>query len=49
MSSVTQLYHEWTEQLSTLFDWRRPEHRKVLAWLMVAIYVGKDVCLDRLG
>jgi hypothetical protein len=32
-----------------LTDWKRPEHRKVLAWLMVAIFVGKDVCLDRLG
>jgi hypothetical protein len=49
MSSIRQLYHEWAEQLTTLFGWKRPEHRKVLAWLMVAIYVGKDVCLDRLG
>ena len=49
MSSVNQLYHEWAEQLISLFQWQRPEHRKVLAWLMVAIYVGKDVCLDRLG
>jgi hypothetical protein len=49
MSSIRQLYHEWAEQLTTLFVWKRPEHRKVLAWLMVAIYVGKDVCLDRLG
>lgn len=49
MSSVRQLYHEWGAQLIALFDWQRPEHRKVLAWLMVAIYVGQDVCLDRLG
>ena len=49
MSSVHKLYHEWAAQLSTLFGWKRPEHRKVLAWLMVAVYVGKDVCLDRLG
>ncbi len=49
MSSVRQLYHEWAEQLSRLFDWKRPEHGKVLAWLMVAICVGKDVCLERLG
>lgn len=49
MSSVSKLYHEWAEQLSTLFHWQRPEHRKVLAWLMVAIYVGKEVGLDRLG
>lgn len=49
MSSVRQLYHEWAEQLSSLFDWKRPEHAKVLAWLLVAICVGKDVCLERLG
>lgn len=49
MSSIHQLYHEWAEQLIALFGWQRPEHRKVLAWLMVAIYVGQDVCLDRLG
>jgi hypothetical protein len=49
MSSVSKLYHEWVEQLSRLFDWKRPEHGKVLAWLMVAVYVGKEVCLDRLG
>lgn len=49
MSSVRKLYHEWVEQLSTVCAWKRPEHGKVLAWLMVAIYVGKDVCLDRLG
>lgn len=49
MSSIRQLYHDWSEQLTTLFGWKRPEHRKVLAWLMIAIYVGKDVCLDRLG
>jgi hypothetical protein len=49
MSRIRQLYHEWAEQLTTLFGWKRPKHRKVLAWLMVAIFVGKDVCLDRLG
>lgn len=49
MSSLRKLYHEWSEQLTEVFAWKRPEHRKVLAWLMVAIYVGKDVCLDRLG
>jgi hypothetical protein len=49
MSSEYQLYQQWTEQLKTLFGWKRPEHRKVLAWLMVAILLGKDICLDRLG
>jgi len=49
MSSVSKLYYEWAEQLTTLSGWKRPAHRKVLAWLLVAIYVGKDVCLDRLG
>jgi hypothetical protein len=49
MSSVRRLYHEWSQQLTDLFAWKRPEHRKVLAWLMVGIYVGKEVCLDRLG
>lgn len=49
MSSLEKLYHAWSEQLRGLWDWKRPEHRKVLAWLMVAIYVGKDVCLERLG
>ena len=49
MSSLRKLYHEWAEQLTALFDWEHPQHRKVLAWLMVAIYIGKDVCLDRIG
>lgn len=49
MSSAKKLYHVWSEQLTGLFEWKRPEHRKVLAWLMVAIIIGKDVCLDRLG
>jgi len=49
MSSLRQLYHQWQEQLKAVYDWQRPEHRKVLAWLMVAIFVGKDVCLERLG
>lgn len=49
MSSLQKLYHAWSEQLRGLFEWQRPEHRKVLAWLMVGIYVGKDVCLDRIG
>ena len=49
MSSPEKLYHEWSEQLIGLCQWKRPEHRKVLAWLMVAILIGKDVCLDRLG
>jgi len=49
MSSPEKLYHEWSEQLTGLFRWKRPEHRKVLAWLMVAILIGKEVCLDRLG
>jgi len=39
----------WSHQLTDLYAWQRPEHGKVLAWLMVAIFVGKDVCLDRLG
>lgn len=49
MSSEHQLYQMWNTQLSDLYTWKRPEHRKVLAWLMVAVFVGKDVCLDRLG
>jgi len=49
MSSAMKLYHGWEEALIGLFNWKRPEHRKALAWLMVAIYLGKDVCLDRLG
>lgn len=49
MSSSKKLYHEWDKQLTQLFQWKRPEHHKVLAWLMVAILLGKDVCLDRLG
>jgi len=40
MSSVSKLYYEWAEQLTTLSGWKRPAHRKVLAWLLVAIYVG---------
>lgn len=49
MSNANQLYHKWVEQLTPLFAWKRPEHGKVLAWLLVAIYLGKDVCLERLG
>lgn len=49
MSSLHKLYHQISEQVSTLTNWKRPEHHKVLAWLMLAIFVGKDVCLDRLG
>ena len=49
MDNLRQLYHVWSEQLTALWNWKRPEHRKVLAWLMVGIFVGKDVCLDRLG
>jgi hypothetical protein len=49
MSSLRKLYHEWSEQLSGLFNWEHRQHCRVLAWMMVAIYVGKDVCLDRLG
>ena len=49
MSSSRKLYQSFSAQLTDLFDWQRPEHRKVLAWLMVGIFVGKDVCLDRLG
>ncbi len=49
MSSLQQLYHAWQEQLASLSDWKRPEHRKVLAWMMVAVFISKDVCLDRLG
>ena len=30
MSSVSKLYHEWAEQLTMLFGWKRPERRKVL-------------------
>lgn len=49
MSSLKQLYHQWEDQLKSLYEWQRPEHRKVLAWLMVGIFVAKDVCLERLG
>lgn len=49
MSSLHQLYHQLNEQLIGLWSWKRPEHHKVLTWMMVAIFVGKDVCLDRLG
>ncbi|MCA9916063.1 MAG: transposase [Anaerolineae bacterium] len=49
MGSEYQLYQMWNTQLSDLFNWNRPEHRKVLTWLMVAIFIGKDICLDRLG
>lgn len=49
MSEVKQLYQNFRQQLTGLYNWRRSEHRQVLAWLMVAIFVGKDICLDRLG
>lgn len=49
MSSLQKLYHMWSEQVSKLFDWKRPEHGKVLVWMLVAIYAGKDVCLERMG
>ena len=49
MSSLNQLYQQWNEQIKCLCEWKRPENHKVLAWLMVAIRVGKDVCLERLG
>lgn len=49
MSSLRELYHHWNEQIKSLYEWKRPENHKVLAWLMVAILVGKDVCLERLG
>ncbi|MEM9954588.1 MAG: hypothetical protein AAF846_23465 [Chloroflexota bacterium] len=49
MSNLYQLYQQWNEQIKSLYDWRRAENHKVLAWLMVAIMVSKDVCLDRLG
>lgn len=49
MSNLYQLYQQWNEQIKSLYEWRRPENHKVLAWLMVAIMVGKEVCLDRLG
>lgn len=49
MSNLYQLYQQWNEQIKSLYGWRRAENHKVLAWLMVAIMVGKDVCLDRLG
>ena len=49
MSELRQLYQIWREQLKELCNWKRPEHSKVLAWLMVAVFISKDVCLDRLG
>lgn len=49
MSNLYQLYQQWNEQIKSLCDWQRSENHKVLTWLMIAIMVGKDVCLDRLG
>lgn len=49
MSNLYQLYQQWNEQIKRLYEWKRPENHKVLAWLMVAILVGKDICLERLG
>ena len=49
MNSLEKLYHAWNEQLSNLLSWKRSEHHRVLAWMMVAIFVGKEICLDRLG
>lgn len=49
MSSLRELSHQWNEQIKRLYEWKRPENHKVLTWLMVAILVGKDVCLERLG
>jgi len=49
MSNLHQLYQTWHAQLNSLFAWQHRAHGRVLAWLMVAIFIGKDVCLDRLG
>lgn len=49
MSNLYQLYQQWNEQIKRLYEWKRSEHHKVLSWLMIAIMVGKDVCLDRLS
>ena len=46
MSTLYQLYQQWNEQIKSLYDW---QHHRVLSWLMIAIMVGGDVCLDRLG
>lgn len=48
MSHLRQLYQQWNIQIQSLYDWQHPQHHRVLSWLMVAIFVGKDVCLDRL-
>lgn len=49
MISLEKLYHAWNEQLKNVVAWKRAEHHRVLAWMMVAIIVGKEICLDRLG
>lgn len=49
MSNLYQLYQQWNEQIKSLYEWKRSENHKVLTWLMIAIMVGKDVCLERLG
>jgi len=43
MSRVSIQYREWAEPISPRFGRQRPEQRKVLAWLMVAIYAGKEM------
>ena len=49
MSNLYQLYQQWNEQIKSLYGWKRSENHKVVTWLMIAIMVGKDVCLERLG
>ena len=49
MNNLYKLYQQWNEQIKGLYEWKRPENHKVLAWLMVAILVSKEVCLERLG
>lgn len=49
MSNLYELYQQWNEQIKSLYEWKHVQHHRVLSWLMIAIMVGKDVCLDRLG
>lgn len=49
MSSLRRLYHQFEDKLQGLTTWKRPEHYKVLAWLMVGIFDSKDVHLDSIA
>jgi hypothetical protein len=49
MGSLRRLYHQFEGKLQVLTEWKRPEHYKVLAWLMVGIFHSKDVRLDSIA